>query len=80
MGKRAYVAIDRPEQEVADWFRAVYGPAITPEVAITGSAQEVADGLHQLQEQGAELVLIAPTGDDRPQLEKIVEHVLPNLG
>jgi alkanesulfonate monooxygenase SsuD/methylene tetrahydromethanopterin reductase-like flavin-dependent oxidoreductase (luciferase family) len=49
-------------------------------VAITGSAQEVTEGLHQLQGQGAELVLIAPTGDDRPQLEKIVEHVLPALG
>ncbi len=79
MAKRAYVAIDRPEGEVADWFRAVYGPAITPEVAITGSAQAVTEGLQKLQQQGAELVLISPTGDDRPQLEKIVEHVLPAL-
>lgn len=79
MAKRAYVAIDRPEQEVADWFRAVYGPAITPEVAVTGSPQEVTEGLRQLQQQGAELVLIAPTGDDRPQLEKIIEYVLPAL-
>jgi probable F420-dependent oxidoreductase len=80
VAKRAYVAIDRPEQEVADWFRAVYGPAIGPDVAITGSPQKVTEELQALREAGADLLLVAPTGDDRPQLELIVEHVLPALG
>lgn len=79
MGKRVYVAIDRPEAEVAEWFRGVYGPAITPEVAIMGSAQQVVEGLVQLREAGAELLVVAPTGDERPQLDLIVEHVLPAL-
>ena len=79
VGKRAYVAIDRPQQEVDAWFRAVYGGAISPEVATTGSAHEVADALRQLRDDGAELLLIAPVGDDRPQLEPIIEHLLPAL-
>ena len=37
IGKRAYVAIDRPAEEVAEWFRAVYGPVISPEVASPGA-------------------------------------------
>jgi probable F420-dependent oxidoreductase len=80
MAKRAYVAIDRPEAEVADWFRAVYGPAIPASVAISGSSQQVVEGLQELREAGAELILVSPTGDDRPQLDLIVEHILPVLG
>jgi probable F420-dependent oxidoreductase len=80
MAKRAYVAIDRPQDEVAAWFRAVYGGGIAPEVAITGSAEQVVDGLRELHEAGAELLVVAPVGDDRPQLDLIVEHVLPALG
>jgi probable F420-dependent oxidoreductase len=79
IGKRAYVAIDRPPQEVADWFRAVYGPVISPEVAITGSPDQVVDELLRLREAGAELLLVSPVGDDRPQLELVTEHVLPAL-
>jgi probable F420-dependent oxidoreductase len=79
MAKRAYVAIDRPDDEVAAWFRAVYGPAIGPDVAITGSADQVLDVLRNLQEAGAELILIAPVGEERPQVDLIAEHILPAL-
>ena len=79
IAKRAYVAIDRPEQEVADWFRAVYGGAIPPDVAIAGNPRHVAEELVKLREAGAELVLVSPVGDDRPQLELVIEHVLPAL-
>ena len=80
MAKRAYVAVDRPEQEVADWFRAVYGPAIGPDVAITGSIEQVSAGLAELREVGAELIVVSPVGDARPQLEPIIERILPSLG
>jgi probable F420-dependent oxidoreductase len=80
IAKRAYVAIDRPQDEVSAWFEAVYGPAIAPTVAITGSVGQVLSGLQDLRDAGAELILVAPVGDDRPQLESIVEHVLPVLG
>ncbi|HZU61917.1 MAG TPA: LLM class flavin-dependent oxidoreductase [Solirubrobacteraceae bacterium] len=80
MAKRVYVAIDRPAGEVDAWFRAVYGGGIPPEVAITGSVEQVLDGLRELRQAGAELLVVAPVGDDRPQLEPIVEHVLPALG
>jgi probable F420-dependent oxidoreductase len=79
IGKRAYVAINRPPQEVADWFRAVYGPFISPDVAITGRPEKVVDELLQLREAGAELLLVSPVGDDRPQLELVIEHLLPAL-
>jgi probable F420-dependent oxidoreductase len=79
MAKRAYVAIDRPAEEVAAWFQGVYGPAIPPTVAIIGSPRQVVEGLHELREAGAELLVVSPAGDDRPQFELIVEHVLPVL-
>lgn len=80
VGKRAYVAIDRPPQEVGDWFRTVYGPFIPPDVAVTGNAEQVVAELLQLRDAGAELLLVSPVGDDRPQLELVIEHVLPALG
>jgi probable F420-dependent oxidoreductase len=79
IGKRAYVAINRPDQEVADWFRSVYGPFIPPEVAITGSPEKVVDELLHLREAGAELLLVSPVGDDRSQLEIVIERLLPAL-
>lgn len=79
IGKRAYVAIDRPSEEVADWFQAVYGGAISPEVAITGSATQVLEELLSLREAGADLLLVSPVGDDRPQLELVIERLLPAL-
>lgn len=80
IAKRAYVAIDRPPDEVAAWFGAVYGGGIPPEVAITGSPEQVLEGLSELREAGAELLVVAPVGVERPQLELVAEHVLPALG
>jgi probable F420-dependent oxidoreductase len=79
IGKRVYVAIERPPQEVEHWFRTVYGPFVSPEVAIAGSPQEVVEQLLRLREEGAELLLVSPVGNDRPQLELVIEHVLPAL-
>jgi alkanesulfonate monooxygenase SsuD/methylene tetrahydromethanopterin reductase-like flavin-dependent oxidoreductase (luciferase family) len=79
IGKRAYVAINRPQHEVDDWFQAVYGGFVSSEVAITGGPEQVVEELMQLREAGAELLLVAPAGDDRPQLELVIEHVLPVL-
>jgi alkanesulfonate monooxygenase SsuD/methylene tetrahydromethanopterin reductase-like flavin-dependent oxidoreductase (luciferase family) len=52
---------------------------ISPEVAIAGSVDEVVRALAQLREAGAGLLLVSPVGDDRPQLELVIEHVLPAL-
>lgn len=80
IAKRVYVAIDRPPEEVGGWFRAVYGPAIAPEVAVRGGAEEVVEELRGVREAGAELLLVSPVGDDRAQLELVIEHILPALG
>ena len=80
VGKRVYVAIDRPAQEVGEWFRAVYGPAVPPDVAVSGSPKHVVEQLLELRKAGAELLLVSPVGDDRLQLELVIEHVLPALG
>ncbi len=79
IGKRVYVAIDRPADEISDWFRAVYGPVIPPEVAVSGSPKQVVAELLELQEAGAELLLVSPVGDDRAQLELVIEQLLPAL-
>jgi probable F420-dependent oxidoreductase len=79
IGKRVYVAIDRPKQEIDDWFYAVYEGVIPSEVALSGSADQVLEGLLELRQAGADLLLISPVGDDRPQLELVIEHLLPAL-
>jgi probable F420-dependent oxidoreductase len=79
IGKRAYVAIDRPPQEVSDWFQAVYGGGIAPDVATAGSRSQVIEQLLGLREAGAETLLVSPVGDDAAQLELVIEHVLPAL-
>lgn len=79
IGKRAYVAIDRPAQEVSDWFHAIYGPAVSPEAAVTGSTEHVVDQLLQLKGAGAQFVILSPVGDDRPQFEPLIDRVLPAL-
>jgi probable F420-dependent oxidoreductase len=80
VGKRVYVAIDRPPQEVSDFFRAVYSGTVSPDVTVAGSPNQVLDELLQLREAGAELLLVSPVGDDRAQLELVIEHILPVLG
>jgi alkanesulfonate monooxygenase SsuD/methylene tetrahydromethanopterin reductase-like flavin-dependent oxidoreductase (luciferase family) len=79
IAKRAYVAIDRPPEEVSDWFRGVYGPFVAPEVTISGGPTQVVEGLLELREAGAELLVVSPVGDDRAQLALFAEHVLPAL-
>jgi probable F420-dependent oxidoreductase len=79
IGKRVYVAINRPQQEVDDWFQAVYSGFVPSDVAITGGPEKIVEELMRLRESGAELLLVAPVGDDRPQLELVLEHVLPVL-
>ncbi len=79
IGKRVYVAINRPRQEVDDWFQAVYGGFVGPDVAVSGAPEQVVEELVRLREAGADLLLVAPVGDDRPQLELVIEHVLPVL-
>ncbi len=79
VGKRAYVAIDRSPQEVSDWFRAVYGGGIPPDVATAGSPEQVVEELLHLREAGADMLLVSPVGDDAAQLDLVIEHVLPAL-
>lgn len=79
IGKRVYVAIDRPQDEVDAWFQAVYGPFVSPDVTVVGSAERVMEELVKLREAGAELLLISPVGDDRAQLDLVIERVLPAL-
>lgn len=80
VGKRVYVAIDQPEQAVSDWFRAVYGPFIGPEVAVAGSPERIVEEFQQLSESGAELLLVSPVGEEAAQLDVVIERVLPALG
>lgn len=52
VGERVYVAFDRPPQEVCEWFGAVYGRAVAPEVAVRGSPQQLVEELLELRGLG----------------------------
>ncbi|MET9325675.1 LLM class flavin-dependent oxidoreductase [Tsukamurella sp. NPDC003166] len=89
IGKRVYLAIDDDParaRRVADegLFR-LYGALTTRfgEVAVTGTPEQVADGLREVVDAGARTVLLNPMGSDvaadREQLERLHAEVLPLL-
>ena len=80
LGKRAYVAIERPQAAVESWFQDVYGDAtLAAGRVIWGDADACTEQLLELQRLGAEVLLLSPVGADREQLELLAEGVLPHL-
>jgi probable F420-dependent oxidoreductase len=86
IAKRVYVHVDddddRARQVMADALRSIYGYYGRPElidVSVTGPPGRVADGLRDVIDAGAELVLVNPLVDDAAQLERLAAEVRPLL-
>jgi probable F420-dependent oxidoreductase len=88
IGKRVYLAVDddaaRARERVLAGLRRIYGgmPGIE-DVPVSGTPDDVVRGLREVQDAGAEMILLNPVGadvaEDREQMERLAAEVVPNL-
>jgi probable F420-dependent oxidoreductase len=89
IGKRVYLAVDddaaRARERVLAGLRRIYGkmPGIDA-VPVSGTPDDVARGLRELIDAGAQMLLLNPVGADvtenREQMERLAAEVIPRLG
>jgi probable F420-dependent oxidoreductase len=88
IGKRVYLMIDdepaKARERVLAGLRLIYGtmPGIDA-VPVSGRASDVADGLREIIDSGAGMILLNPVGHDvaenREQMERLAAEVIPQL-
>jgi probable F420-dependent oxidoreductase len=88
IGKRVYLMIDddaqRARERVVGGLHRIYGdmPGIE-KVPVSGTPDEVAQGVREVIDAGAEMVLLNPVGstvaEDREQMERLAAEVIPHL-
>ncbi|OBA87579.1 LLM class F420-dependent oxidoreductase [Mycobacteriaceae bacterium 1482268.1] len=88
IGKRVYLTVDddvvRARQRVVDGLHRIYDnmPGIE-DVPVSGTPDDVARGLQEVIEAGADMVLLNPVGstvaEDREQMERLAAEVIPQL-
>ncbi len=89
IGKRVYLMVDddavRARERVLAGLRRIYGemPGIDS-VSVSGTPDDVARGLGEVIDAGAEMLLLNPVGPDvtenREQMERLAAEVIPQLG
>ncbi|WP_374022860.1 LLM class flavin-dependent oxidoreductase [Mycobacterium sp. HNNTM2301] len=89
IGKRVYLMVDddaaRARERVLAGLRRIYGtmPGVE-DVPVSGTPDDVARGLRQVIDAGAEYLLLNPVGVDvgenREQMERLAAEVIPRLG
>ena len=89
IGKRVYLMVDndadRAREQVVAGLHRIYGemPGIEA-VPVSGTPEDVARGVREVIEDGAEMVLLNPVGEnvaqDREQMERLAADVIPLLG
>jgi alkanesulfonate monooxygenase SsuD/methylene tetrahydromethanopterin reductase-like flavin-dependent oxidoreductase (luciferase family) len=89
IGKRVYLMVDddaaRARERVLAGLRRIYGkmPGIDA-VPVSGTPHDVARGLREVIDAGAEMLLLNPVGPDVPenreQMERLAAEVIPQLG
>lgn len=88
IGKRVYLMVDddsaRARERVLAGLHRIYGAmAGIDAVPVSGTPGEVAQGLRDVAEAGAQMILCNPVGDtvaeDREQMERLAAEVLPQL-
>ncbi|WP_055401927.1 MULTISPECIES: LLM class flavin-dependent oxidoreductase [unclassified Mycobacterium] len=89
IGKRVYLMVDddaaRARERVLAGLRRIYGkmPGVE-DVPVSGTPDDVARGLREVIDVGAEYLLLNPVGVDvdenREQMERLAAEVIPRLG
>ena len=88
IGKRVYLLVDddpaKARERVLAGLHRIYGgmPGID-DVPVSGTVDDVAAGLREVIEAGAETILLNPVGrdvaEDREQMERLAAEVIPQL-
>ncbi|HZU47571.1 MAG TPA: LLM class flavin-dependent oxidoreductase [Mycobacterium sp.] len=88
IGKRVYLMVDedagRARERVLAGLRRIYGtmPGVE-DVPVSGTPDDVAAGLREVIDAGAQMILLNPVGDnltqDREQMERLAAEVIPQL-
>ena len=84
ISKRVYVAIDDDEERakarLSSWFGAHYGNAdLSAHVSVWGSVAKCIEGIQQVVNSGAEMLMFNPVFDHMDHLEKLRYQVIPKL-
>jgi probable F420-dependent oxidoreductase len=84
VSKRVYLAIDRHRGRAAkrlrEWFGWYYGRAeMADQVTVCGSPQECIDGLAEITQAGATLLILNPVFDMAEQLELLASDIVPKM-
>ena len=84
ISKRVYVAIDddedRAERRLTEWFGYHYGrSSMASEVSVRGSVDRCVDGLTEVIEAGAGMLMLNPVFDHMEHLEALHRDVIPRL-
>jgi alkanesulfonate monooxygenase SsuD/methylene tetrahydromethanopterin reductase-like flavin-dependent oxidoreductase (luciferase family) len=88
IGKRVYLMVDddasRARERVLAGLRRIYGQMRgIDQVPVSGTPDDVARGLREVIDAGAEMILLNPVGDDiaadREQMERLAAEVIPRL-
>lgn len=84
ISKRVYVAVDddaaRAERRLREWFAARYGRAeLGSRVSVWGGADRCVEGLQQVLDSGAQMLMLNPAFDHMEHLELLAEEVVPHL-
>ncbi len=84
ISKRVYVALDddeaRAEDRLTEWFGHHYGrPAMASKVSIWGGLDRCVEGLAEVVNAGAQMLMLNPVFDHLEHLEALRQDVMPRL-
>ena len=84
VSKRVYVALDddesRAERRLREWFGQRYGsPELATRVSVWGGVERCVEGLMEVVEGGAEMLMLNPVFDHMEHLEALRRDVVPQL-
>ncbi|UCG72510.1 MAG: LLM class flavin-dependent oxidoreductase [Chromatiales bacterium] len=89
LSKRVYLAVDRDAQRAKrgldEFFEARYpwmveaNPNFVADICAWGAPEQVADGLRQVLDAGASMIVLNPLWDFVEQMEVLAEEVIPQL-
>jgi probable F420-dependent oxidoreductase len=83
IAKRVYVGVDddaaRARERVASGLDRLYGMTGLAPVAVAGTPDECVQGLRDVADAGAEMILLNTLFDDGEQMERLAAEVMPQL-
>ena len=84
ISKRVYIALDddeaRAERRLREWFAQRYGNAdMGSQVSVWGGAERCAEGLQEIVDAGADMLMLNPMFDHMEHLEALHREVMPKV-